>query len=85
MRKRSVQKQTHRTTQKHVEQQDATKIQTKMCFADFLILFMIYLMISSRYRLGTVNDFHWGFKPFSAIANLSIIYVYLSTILFNIY
>jgi len=25
------------------------------------------------YRLGTVNDFHWGFKPVSAIANLTLI------------
>jgi len=23
------------------------------------------------YRLDTVNDFHWGFKPFLAIANLT--------------
>jgi len=25
------------------------------------------------YRLGTVNDFHWEFKPVSVIANLTFI------------
>jgi len=72
MTKWSVQKQTHRTTQKHIEQQDATNIQEKsVCFADFLLLFMMSLMISprsvSRYRLGTVNDCHRGFTPIFAL------------------
>ena len=41
-----------------------------MCFRIFIFLFTFLLIISYRnlqeslgYRLGTVNDFHWGFKP----------------------
>jgi len=61
MAKESVQKQTHRTTQKHAEHQDAADIQN-ILFPDFynFILLMISLMISPtifELCLGTVNDF----------------------------
>jgi len=56
MTKWPVQKQTHITAQKQAESQ---------CFY-FYFLFMIFgrfLQEMLSYRLGTVNYFHWGFKP----------------------
>jgi len=62
-------KHTHRTAQKHAEHQDATDIQKKTIFRIFRI-FIYYLWFLKwflkeimSYRLGTVNDFHLGFKP----------------------
>ena len=62
--------------------QSKTDIQNKhyLCFSDFSI-FIFYLWFLKwflqemlSYRLGTVNDFHWGFKPvFKTIANLTFI------------
>ena len=61
---------------KHAERQDATDSLTKnyilLCFSDFnfLFSFFIYNFLNAwflqemlSYRLGTVDDFHWGFKP----------------------
>ena len=68
-----VQKRTHRTTQKNVQQHDATYIYNNfifMSFGFFVFYFLFYLnflkwilqeMLS--YRLGTVNDFYWEFSP----------------------
>jgi len=42
MTKWSVQKQTHRTTKKHIEHQDATDIQKKPYFCDFVLFSFIY-------------------------------------------
>jgi len=43
MTKWTVQKQTHRTTQKHVEHQDATAIQKKLLFVFYVILKILLL------------------------------------------
>jgi len=45
MTKRPVHRKTHRTTQKHVEHQDATGIQKKTIFCDFRILYFILFLI----------------------------------------
>jgi len=39
-----------------------------LCFSDFSFLFIIKIVLNDlsktlSYRNGTVNDFHWGFKP----------------------
>jgi len=42
-----------------------------LCFSDFSFFIFFFLLIILKgilqemlsYRLGTVNDFHWGFKP----------------------
>jgi len=68
MTKWSVQKQTHRKTQKHVEHQDATDIQKKYYIFGFYLLYFLlfikwFLQEMLSYILGTANDFYWGFKP----------------------
>ena len=60
MTKWPVQNLTHRTTQ-NTYHHDATDILKKK------IIFFIYIFLNElskmlSYRLGTVNDFHWGFK-----------------------
>ena len=73
MTKWPVQKITHWTTQKLLQHHDATDIKNIYIFVFFGIFFFIFffyllflkgiLQEMLSYRLGTVNDFHWGFKP----------------------
>jgi len=60
MTKWPIQKQTHRTEQKHAEHQDATDIENKLflCFSDFYFFILYSYMISPKkmsYCLGTVK------------------------------
>jgi len=53
---------------KHAEHEDAADILNKLFFVYFAFFYFLwflkwYLQEMLSYRLGTVNDFHWGFKP----------------------
>ena len=48
------------TPQRHVDNQDATDIQKFIFYLQFLKWFLQQML---SYRLGTVNNFHWGFRP----------------------
>jgi len=71
MTKLPVQKQTLRTAQTYTEPQDATDIQSQLFFVFFRFFYFVlykwclkwFLQEMLSYRLGTVNYFHWAFKP----------------------
>jgi len=50
-----------------------------LCFSDFSVFVMFNFQLHKgllqnmlNYRLGTVNEKHWGFKPVFAAANLTL-------------
>jgi len=83
MTKWTLQKLSHRTTHKQVEHQETTFIKTIVCFSEFSFssfLFIIpkwFLQEMLSYRLGTVNEFHLGFKPILSYSKPHIFLTFL--------
>ena len=75
MTKWPIQKQTHRTTHKHVEHQGATDIQKKPCFGILLFIYNFLNNFSNKCRVTALvrsMPFIGGLNQFKAIANLTL-------------
>jgi len=75
MTKWPIQKQTHRTTHKHVEHQGATDIQKKLVLLFFILFIILLNNFSNKCRVTALvrsMPFIGGLNQFKAIANLTL-------------